>query len=124
MALIELLVAISILGICSTALLAGLATVIQTSATHRDSADANVVLVSAAESVKDAEFAPCASAAGAYLAFVVAHTAWPDGWTGDELEISVACDGSDPDEQAVLIEVAGHSGSTFELVVAKAQSAR
>ncbi|MBA2280967.1 MAG: type II secretion system protein [Acidimicrobiia bacterium] len=122
-ALVELLIAVSILGICSVALLAGLGTVIRTSADHRESADANVVLVDTAESIKAAPFtAPCDPTGTAYLAYAASHTTLPNGWSYDDVAVSVDCGPLDEQEQGVEITVSASDGATFELVVAKAQS--
>ena len=58
--LVELLVAIVILGIAFTALLGGMATGVIGSRHHRSQSSANTILVSAAEKVKAAAYVACA----------------------------------------------------------------
>lgn len=55
----ELLITITVVGIAFVSLLAGLATAIRLSGTHRGQANADVVLVSAAESVKNQSYVDC-----------------------------------------------------------------
>lgn len=59
--LVEVLMAIAIGGIAVTGLLAGLGTAINLSATHRGQANADTVVVSAADSVKAQTYVPCPS---------------------------------------------------------------
>jgi prepilin-type N-terminal cleavage/methylation domain-containing protein len=57
--LVEVLITISVVGIAFTGLLAGLATAINLSGVHRGQANADVVLVSAADSVKNQTYIAC-----------------------------------------------------------------
>ena len=59
--LVELLITVAILGISFVALLAGLATAIGSTATHRGQANADVVILSAADAVKSQTYAACTS---------------------------------------------------------------
>jgi type II secretory pathway pseudopilin PulG len=68
--LLELLITISILGIAVVAILTGLATAIRLSGAHRDQADAEVIVAAGAESLKQLEYAPCASS------YPLSHQSW------------------------------------------------
>ena len=123
-ALAEMLVAVSILGIVFVAVLAALGTAIRSSDVHEHAADANSALVSAAETVKAADFDPsCASAPAAYEAFVRDNTPLPGGWAVDDLAVvTVTCPSSAV--QMITVGVTG-PGTTRsrELTVAKAARA-
>ncbi len=123
-ALAELLVTISIVGVVFVAVLAALGTAIRSSDIHEHAADANSALVSAAETVKAAEFtSSCASAPAAYQDFVRDNTPLPGGWAVDDLEVvSVTCPSSAV--QMITVGVTG-PGTTQarQLTVAKAERA-
>jgi prepilin-type N-terminal cleavage/methylation domain-containing protein len=63
--LIEVLVALSILGIAIVALLAGMATAVQASDHHRKQANAETVLVRAVENLKSQDYQYCPTAPSA-----------------------------------------------------------
>lgn len=58
--LIEVLVAVTILGLGVTALLGGMATAVFGTSLHRDQADVSEVMTAAAERVKDTPYVACA----------------------------------------------------------------
>lgn len=78
--LIELLAAVSIMGIGVVAILGALGVMVTSSREHRQMANANVVLESAAEVVKAAPYVPCTSAAVAttYAALALPTAAVPN----------------------------------------------
>lgn len=99
--LIEILMAVILVGISFVALLAGLSTVALGSDIHRQQADAEVVLTSAAEHLKAPEVPhqPCANENDAvYLAAVRSATV-PPGW--------------DPTSTIDITSVLYWDGSTF-----------
>src|SRR5579859_2970999 len=59
--LVESVIAVAVLGIIASAMVGGMATSIATSDIHRQQSTVNAVMVSAAEAVKHALYAPCAS---------------------------------------------------------------
>jgi prepilin-type N-terminal cleavage/methylation domain-containing protein len=83
--LVEVLIAVVILGVAFTGLLAGMATASLSSGVHRGQADAHMLLVSAAESMKDEGRNPFACSVGTYDP-TVGVTA-PAGWTLSDLTI-------------------------------------
>jgi type II secretory pathway pseudopilin PulG len=83
--LVEVLITITIVGIAFTGILAGLATAINLSGRHRGQANADVVLVSAAESVKNQAYTQCASTSS-YSA--TSGVTLPSGWVASNLSIT------------------------------------
>jgi type II secretory pathway pseudopilin PulG len=83
--LVEVLITITIVGIAFTGILAGLATAINLSGRHRGQANADVVLVSAAESVKNQAYTQCASTSSYNPASGVTL---PSGWSASNLSIT------------------------------------
>ena len=59
--LIEVIMAVAILGIAIVALLGGLVTTIVGSSTHRDQSSGTAVLLSATEALKSATYVACAT---------------------------------------------------------------
>ena len=78
--LVEVLIALGILGIAFVAILAGMATSINLSGRQRGQANADVVLVSAAESVKSQQYVACATAS----TYPASGVTLPSGWTAVE----------------------------------------
>jgi len=80
--LIEVMVAVILVGITFVALLAGLSTVALGSDIHRQQADAEVVLTSAAERLKAPEVPhqPCANENNAVYLAAARSAAVPPGW--------------------------------------------
>jgi Tfp pilus assembly protein PilV len=83
-ALIEILVAMAILGISAAALLGGVVTVARTSSSHSQQAKAESVLTSAAEALRDPAVArvTCATAGEPSYLAAVQGTTMPGGWVG------------------------------------------
>lgn len=79
--LVELLAAVTLMGVAMVAILSALGVLISSSREHRQMANAQVVLTSAAELVKGAAYVPCtdAAASSAYSA-VAAAAARPSDW--------------------------------------------
>ena len=85
--LVEVLITITIVGIAFTGILAGLATAINLSGRHRGQANADVVLVSAAESVKSQAYAPCPGVTTTSYNPTQGVTL-PSGWAASNIEIT------------------------------------
>ena len=81
--LIEVMIAVAILGIVFVGLLGALMTIIIGSDVHRQQADANTVLVSAAEKLKDESVAyqSCAEATNAVYLTAARSATMPEGWS-------------------------------------------
>jgi len=90
--LIEILIAIAILGIAVTAVLGALATGIDMSAVDRTHAEAQAALRSNAEAIQAAAFDPCPAD------YSTATLAVPAGWTIDVSDIEYWVAGSNPAE--------------------------
>jgi prepilin-type N-terminal cleavage/methylation domain-containing protein len=101
--LIELLIAVAILGVAGVAILTGLMMSIRTSVMHRDDATGEVYVRSFAEaiqsSVDSSGYKPCANAASAYAGVTVPDL--PAGYTKTVTSVQswggsgwVACTGS------------------------------
>jgi prepilin-type N-terminal cleavage/methylation domain-containing protein len=119
--LVELLMAIAIMGIAFVAILGALGTSVRSSEVHRTSADGNAALTSAAETVKAATFTPCATAVSTYRDFLRANTPLPGGWVTDDLDVQgVTCPSATV--QMVTVTVTGPGTDIAKtLTVAKAQ---
>lgn len=87
--LIEILMAVILVGVAFVALLAGLSTVALGSDIHRQQADAEVVLTSAAEHLKAPEVAHVACATPATPTYLDAarSATLPPGWDPTSIEI-------------------------------------
>ena len=87
--LVEVLMAVSIMGITFVAVLSGMATAIVVSDQHRGQADGNAVLVAAVEKVKsrDTLYVNCASQVE-YLDEAQTVTPLPTGWTASSITIT------------------------------------
>jgi type II secretory pathway pseudopilin PulG len=120
--LIEVLIAVTILGIAFVAILAGLATTINLSGRQRGQANASVVLVSAADSVKNQAYVDCATSYSASSGVTL-----PAGWSTSDLTISsikyrsgtawsATCPGPDQNVQLVTITATAPDGRSAESV--------
>ena len=85
--LVEVLMAVVIMGIAFVGLLAGLGTAIRLSATHRGQSSADVVLVSAAESVKSQTYVPCPGLTTSSYNPTLGVTL-PSGWSASNVTIT------------------------------------
>lgn len=99
--LIEVLIAVAIMGIAMVAIVAALGTQIAGTRVHRDQSNAAVVLAAAAESVKAAAYTPCATAT-TYASAAQSVTV-PSDWI----------EKSWPAASAVTLTVAHWGGSSF-----------
>lgn len=124
--LVEILVAVAILGIAFVGILAGLATAISLSGRQRGQASADIVLVSAADSVKSQTYVSCPTASAASYSATSGVTL-PTGWSASNLTItafkswngtawSATCPASDKNVQLVTITAAAPDGKTTESV--------
>jgi hypothetical protein len=86
--LVEVLVAVVILGIAVPALLSALATAALTSGVHRGQADAHIVLVSAAESLRDDARNPFSCTLTTYNS--LAGVTLPAGWSAGNVRLELA----------------------------------
>ena len=78
--LIEILIALVIMGLAMTALLTGLAAASRTAAVHKDEADANTYLVQVAEKLKSTNYATtCPADKQPYKTAITGIV--PTGWT-------------------------------------------
>jgi prepilin-type N-terminal cleavage/methylation domain-containing protein len=84
--LIEVILAVAIMGITFVAVLSGIATTVVTARVHRDQADVSTVLVSASERVKAAAYVPGATSA-TYLGAAQTAPSLPAGWTSSVIVI-------------------------------------
>lgn len=109
--LVELLITVTILGVVIVALLAGLATAVRLSDTHRTQANAGVVLEAAAEAVKAAAPDDCGGSTPYNQA--LASVDLPSGWSQSNLSIT-GCSGSPL--QTITIQVTGPRGGSSETV--------
>lgn len=120
--LIEILVAVSILGIAFVAILAGLGTAINLSGRQRGQANADVVLVSAADSVKNQTYVSCASTYSPSSGVTL-----PTGWSASNLTIgsikyrngtawATTCPTTDQNLQLVTIIASAPDGRSSESV--------
>ena len=116
---------ITILGIAFAGILAGLGTAINLSATHRGQADADVVLVSAADSVKSQTYVPCPGVTTSSYD-PSQGVSLPAGWSASNLTITSvkgwngsafgACPGSDGGLQLVTIVATTPDGRSSEQI--------
>lgn len=119
----EILVTIAIAGIAVVALLAGLGTVINLSRVQRGQANADIVLVSAADSVKNQTYVPCPTVSTSSYN-PTQNVTLPSGWSSSTVTITqilgwngtafVSCPSTDGRLQLVTIQVtppsSGQSG--------------
>jgi len=126
--LVEIMVTISIMGIAFVSLLGGLATAIRLSGTHRGQANADVVLVSAVESVKAQAYEPCPGASNSSYT-PTQDVTLPSGWAASNVEVlsvskwndstglfQTSCPATDHGLQLVTIRVTTPDGSSSEQV--------
>lgn len=100
--LVEVLIAVAIMGLAMTAILGAIGTQISGTRVHRDQSNAAAVLTAAAERVKAAPYALCGSAQPAYKA-AAEQVTLPSDWTSKGWSAG----------QAVQIEVSFWNGSSF-----------
>jgi len=123
--LVELLITITVVGISFVALLSGLATAIRLSATHRGQANADVVLVSAAESVKNQSYVACPDVT--LLSYDPTQgVTLPSGWSSSDVAITsvkgwngtafVSCPPIDGKLQLITITATTPDGESTENV--------
>jgi prepilin-type N-terminal cleavage/methylation domain-containing protein len=87
--LLEILIAIAILGLAASAVLGAMAMSISSSRLHQHQATVQAVLVSAAENLKGATHVPCASDTSPPAAYTSAlTTGLPSGWDASDIEIT------------------------------------
>lgn len=85
--LVEVLIAIVILGIAVPGLLSGLAAAALSSGVHRGETDAHVLIVSAAESLRDDARNPFSCTLSAYNP--LAGVALPAGWSASNIQLNL-----------------------------------
>ena len=118
--------AIAIGGIAVTGLLAGLGTAINLSATHRGQANADTVLVSAADSVKSQTYVACPSVSTSSYN-PTQNVNLPSGWSPSNVTITqvrkwngssfqTSCPASDGKLQLITIQAATPDGRSTETV--------
>jgi Tfp pilus assembly protein PilV len=95
--LVEVLMAVVVVGIAFVGILMGLGTSIRLSGTHRGQSSADVVLVSAADSVKSQTYVPCPGVTTSSYNPTSGVTL-PSGWSASNVTITA---------------VKGWNGSTF-----------
>jgi hypothetical protein len=122
--LIEILITVSLLGVAFVAILGGLATVAKTSRIHQVSADANTVLVGAAEAVKGAEFCDPAESCDPMITYESGLDAVdrPSGWGRGTIHVGTISPvtGAGRLLQDVTLELVSPQGDvTDSLTVAK-----
>jgi hypothetical protein len=124
--LVEVMLAIVIGGIIVIALLSGLGTAIQLSSKHRGQANADVVLVSAADSVKNQAYVACPSVTTSSYSPTSGVTL-PSGWSASNVTITSvqkwngsafqsSCPASDGKLQLITIQAASPDGNSTETV--------
>ncbi len=123
--LVEVVLTIAIAGIAVTALLAGLGTSINLSRIHRGQANADVVLVSAADSVKNQTYVPCPTVTTSSYNPTSGLTL-PTGWSSSDVTITqvlgwngsafVACAATDAKLQLVTIRATTPGSESSEIV--------
>lgn len=124
--LIEVLIAVGLLGVAFVAILSGLAVVAKTSRTHEVRADTNAVLVGAAEAVKALDFCDPAESCNPDTAYEAALNAvdLPTGWSRSNVHVRlpiVPVSGAGRLVQNITVDVVSpQGGATVSLTVAKA----
>lgn len=121
LSLVELMVAVAILGIAFAAILGGMSTAILVTDMHRKQATAGTVLREYAERVESLPYQDCTGAAQPAYTFAA-----PDGfsasmgtvevWDGDTPAGFQACSATDPGLQRLRLTVAASDGRASETV--------
>jgi Tfp pilus assembly protein PilE len=112
--LIELVIAIAILGVCVVAIGSGVAASVVVSGTHRDLADASQILHNDAEALEADPYVPCATATS-YAVPSQAGTGWRNPtvtvkyWNGSSFPQGGSCS-SDQGLQQVTLTLTNKSG--------------
>jgi type II secretory pathway pseudopilin PulG len=84
--LIELIIAVAILGLAVTAILGAIASGLSLSVVHRRQTDASAVLISASEAIKDSSINPHVACASTYD--ITTGITYPTGWSASNVEIT------------------------------------
>ena len=124
--LVEVLMTIAILAVAFVGILAGLATAIRLSGIHRGQANADVVLTSAAESVKKQTYVACP---GVVLTSYTPTTGvtLPSGWSSSNVTVTAvqkwngtsfqaSCPATDQGLELVTITAATPDGKSTESI--------
>lgn len=90
--LVEILIAIAIMGIAMVAVLGALATQMRGADQHRDESDAGAVLASAAEKVQAATYTPCTASTTPLAGYTTAarNATLPSDWVAEGFSPSSA----------------------------------
>jgi type II secretory pathway pseudopilin PulG len=123
--LVEILVAVTILGIAFVAILAGLATTIRLSGQQRGRTNADTVLVGAADSVKNQTYVSCPTASASSYTPTSGVTL-PSGWSASNVTMTIkyrdtntwsaTCPSTDQNVQLLTITAAAPDGKSSESV--------
>jgi hypothetical protein len=124
MGLVEVLITVGLLGVAFVSILSALAVVSRTSRTHQVSADANTVLVGAAEAVKGLAFCDPAESCDPMTTYEAGLDAvdLPSGWSRGNIHVTSVDPVTDAGRlvQDVRLELASPQGEvTDSLTVAK-----
>lgn len=123
LSLVELMVAVAILGIAFVAIVGGMSTAVYVSDVHRKQATAGTVLREYAEVVEAAAYQPCTGASqpsygfpapAGYTAEVVAGSV--EVWDGNTPAGFVSCSSTDPGLQRMRLTVTSDDGRASETV--------
>lgn len=132
--LVEMIAAVALLSIAVVAILSALGVLIRSSREHRQMANAQVVLASAAEKVKAADYVPCTDGLTSLLAgydgaadTATQPTDWASGASIDVIEVRYWVDGTgfiedialclvDGGLQEVTVQVTSPDGATTDAV--------
>lgn len=124
--LIEVLMAVSILGVAFVGIMAGLGTSINLSGRQRGTANATVAIVAAAEAVKSRTYVACPTASASSYSPTTGVTL-PPGWVAANVTVtafkswtgttwSATCPGTDQGAQLVTITATAPDGRATESI--------
>ena len=124
--LVEVLVAVTILGIAFVAILAGLGAAASLSGRHRGQTNASVVVLSAADSVKNQTYVSCPTASSSSYSPTSGVTL-PSGWSATNLTVSAiqfrngsawqaSCPSTDQSVQLVTVTATSPDGKSSQSV--------
>ncbi len=121
LSLVELLVAVAIIGVAFVAILGGMTTAVLVSDIHRKQATAGTVLREFAEAVEGAEYQGCTGASQPNYPFTApegftATTGAVQVWDGKTPAGFVDCSATDPGLQRMRLTVASADGRASETV--------
>jgi hypothetical protein len=118
--LVEVLITVALLGVAFVAILGGLAVVAKTSRMHQDNADANTLLVGAAEAVKALDFCDPAESCDPATTYEAALDGvdLPSGWARDDVHVTTITPVSGAGRliQDVTIDLASPDGEVTETI--------